>query len=129
MHALASAQRKGISNATGSFSLPWSLTRISTLPFCITPTQLYVVPRSYCASAQLTARAGSGGPYNADDGAHVLRLLRVGGLDEGERRQEEEEEGQKAKGQAGSLSGHGCGVARCLSIEYKREKEKGTSIK
>jgi hypothetical protein len=30
----------------GVIRCPWSLTRISTLPFCITPTQEYVVPRS-----------------------------------------------------------------------------------
>jgi len=30
--------------------IPWSFTRISTFPFCITPTQLYVVPKSYNSS-------------------------------------------------------------------------------
>ena len=30
----------------GVIRCPWSFTRISTLPFCITPTHEYVVPRS-----------------------------------------------------------------------------------
>lgn len=30
----------------GVIRFPWSFTRISTLPFCITPTQEYVVPKS-----------------------------------------------------------------------------------
>lgn len=42
----------------GVILFPWSLTRISTLPFCITPTQEYVVPRSIPITAQQTVSWG-----------------------------------------------------------------------
>ena len=44
------------------------------------------------------------------------------GLDEGEGRQEKEEEGQEAKGQAGSLSGHGVWYRKNV---YGKNTERG----
>jgi hypothetical protein len=41
----------------GVIRCPWSFARISTLPFCITPTQEYVVPRSIPITIQIFVRS------------------------------------------------------------------------
>jgi hypothetical protein len=43
----------------GVIRFPWSLTKISTLPFCITPTQEYVVPRSIPMTTSQSVSGGS----------------------------------------------------------------------